>query len=234
MFTMNSVNNFCHLITCQVIFNFRQLGKTSTMIKWDMWYRNRRVNIGRLLTTSIQQWKESIKKLSQLERIQNERWYLRNTWHIRKTFQKRLNAHTEKRLYHGCPEEADNAIIHDGFNRSYAGVNGALYGFGVYFSSNAAYSHSYAKAKWNGNRSMFVVCVLVGKTTGGNSSMKTRPLGFDSTTDGDHIFVTYHDAQAYGEYLITYKWKRTFSIKYFLIKLSANFFYRLTLTTRER
>ena len=35
--------------------------------------------------------------------------------------------------------------------------------------------------------------------------MKTRPLGFDSTTDGNHIFVTYHDAQAYGEYLITYK-----------------------------
>jgi hypothetical protein len=35
--------------------------------------------------------------------------------------------------------------------------------------------------------------------------MKTPPDGFDSTTDGKHIFVTYHDAQALAEYLITYK-----------------------------
>ncbi|CAF3882142.1 unnamed protein product, partial [Rotaria sp. Silwood1] len=54
---------------------------------------------------------------------------------------------------------------------------------------------------------MFLARVLIGKTTIGNSSMKTRPLGFDSTTDGNHIFVTYHDAQAYAEYLITYKSK---------------------------
>lgn len=52
---------------------------------------------------------------------------------------------------------------------------------------------------------MFVALVLVGRTTLGNSSMKTRPLGFDSTTDGNHIYVTYHDAQAYAEYLITYQ-----------------------------
>ncbi len=52
---------------------------------------------------------------------------------------------------------------------------------------------------------MFVARVLVGKTTIGNSSMKTRPLGYDSTTDGNHITVTYHDAQAYADYLITYK-----------------------------
>ena len=35
--------------------------------------------------------------------------------------------------------------------------------------------------------------------------MKRRPVGFDSTTDGDHIFVTYHEVQVYGEYLIDYK-----------------------------
>jgi hypothetical protein len=52
---------------------------------------------------------------------------------------------------------------------------------------------------------MFLARVLVGNTTKGNGSMKTRPVGFDSTTDGNHIFVTYHDAQAYAEYLITYK-----------------------------
>jgi len=52
---------------------------------------------------------------------------------------------------------------------------------------------------------MFLARVLVGNTTKGNGSMKTRPVGFDSTTDGDHIFVTYHDTQAYSKYLITYK-----------------------------
>ena len=52
---------------------------------------------------------------------------------------------------------------------------------------------------------MFVNRVLIGKTTRGNSSMKVRPVGYDSTTDNDHIFVTYHDAQALAEYLITYK-----------------------------
>ena len=52
---------------------------------------------------------------------------------------------------------------------------------------------------------MFLASVLVGKTTRGDKTMKTPPLGFDSTTDGNHIFVTYHDAQALAEYLITYK-----------------------------
>jgi hypothetical protein len=52
---------------------------------------------------------------------------------------------------------------------------------------------------------MFVVRVLVGKTTRGDTSMKTPPAGFDSTTDENHIFVTYHDAQALAEYLIIYK-----------------------------
>ena len=76
---------------------------------------------------------------------------------------------------------------------------------GVYFSSNAAYSHGYAIVNGNGERHMFVARVLIGKTIKGDKSMKTRPVGYDSTTDGNHIFVTYHDAQAYAEYLIIYK-----------------------------
>ncbi|CAF1254970.1 unnamed protein product [Rotaria sordida] len=88
---------------------------------------------------------------------------------------------------------------------SFAGINGTVYGFGVYFSSNATYSHNYAIPNANGKRFMFVSRVLVGNTILGNGSMKTRPVGFDSTTDDNHIFVTYHDAQAFAEYLITYK-----------------------------
>jgi hypothetical protein len=52
---------------------------------------------------------------------------------------------------------------------------------------------------------MFLAKVLIGKTIVGNSSMKYCPTGYDTTTDGSHIYVTYHDAQAFGHYLITYK-----------------------------
>ncbi|CAF3665687.1 unnamed protein product [Rotaria sordida] len=56
------------------------------------------------------------------------------------------------------------------------------------------------------NRSHAVNCarVLVGRTTVGSSSTRICPPGFD-TTGGGNVFVTYHDAQAYGEYLIVYK-----------------------------
>jgi hypothetical protein len=159
----------------------------------------------------------------QIERIQNERWYMQYLAHVR-DFKKRLSIDTEKRLYHGCPQQAANLIIEDCFNRSFAGVNGkdflscffaivivfilllgTVYGVGVYFSSDAIYSHGYALPNANNERFMFVSRVLVGNTTLGNNKMKTRPVGFDSTTDGSHIFVTYHDAQAFAEYLITYK-----------------------------
>ncbi len=82
---------------------------------------------------------------------------------------------------------------------------GVAYGHGVYFSSEASYSHSYATPNTKGERCMFLAKVLIGKTIVGNSSMKICPVGYDTTTDGSHIYVIYHDAQAFGHYLITYK-----------------------------
>ncbi|CAF4066586.1 unnamed protein product, partial [Rotaria sp. Silwood1] len=143
--------------------------------------------------------KGNYRQIVKIERIQNKRWYMQYLAH-KEEFKKRLQNNTERILYHGCPEQAAHSIIEDCFNRSFAGVNS-----NVYFSSNAAYSHGYAKPNANRERCMFIARVLIGKTTSGYGSMKTRPIGFDSTTDGNHIFVTYHDAQAYTEYLITYK-----------------------------
>ncbi|CAF1283261.1 unnamed protein product [Rotaria sp. Silwood1] len=138
-----------------------------------------------------------------IQRVQNERWYMQYLAHSR-DFQNRLHADTEQRLYHGCPELAAHSISESCFNRSYAGINGIALGAGVYFSSEATYSHGYTRPNANGERCMFIARVLVGKTTGGNSSMKTPPPGFDSTSSGS-AFVIYHDAQAYAEHLITYK-----------------------------
>ncbi|CAF0810153.1 unnamed protein product [Adineta ricciae] len=148
--------------------------------------------------------KKNYTQIIQIERVQNERWYKQYTAHS-EDFQKRLGRNTEKQLYHGCTQEAANSIIDSCFNRSFAGVNGVVYGVGVYFSTDATYSHNYAIPNPNGERCMFVARVLVGNTIFGNSSMKTPPDNYDSTTDNKHIFVTYHDAQALAEYLITYK-----------------------------
>jgi hypothetical protein len=54
------------------------------------------------------------------------------------------------------------------------------------------------------DRIVFLARVLVGQTTAGDPSMRVCPPGFD-TTGGGTVFVTYHDAQAYGQYLIIYK-----------------------------
>lgn len=75
----------------------------------------------------------------------------------------------------------------------------------MYFATNADYSHSYATANLARERRMFVAKVLIGNSAQGNSSMKVCPAGYDSTTNGSNIFVVYHDAQSYAEYLITYK-----------------------------
>ena len=52
---------------------------------------------------------------------------------------------------------------------------------------------------------MFVARVLIGRTTRRDRSISSRPLGFDSTTGVNHIFVVYHDAHAHAEYLVTFK-----------------------------
>jgi hypothetical protein len=69
------------------------------------------------------QLKGNYTEIIKLERIQNERWYMQYTAHC-KDFKKRLNDDTERRLYHGCPEQAASSIMEDCFNRSFAGVNG--------------------------------------------------------------------------------------------------------------
>ncbi|CAM4887078.1 unnamed protein product [Rotaria socialis] len=144
------------------------------------------------------------KEIVRIEHIWNRRWYQQYRIHHGE-FHKRLSNDTETWLFHGCSETAANNIIKECFNRSYAGIHGTSYGKGVYFSANASYSHTYATPNSKGERRMFLVQVLVGKTIEGNASMKTCPPGFDTTTNGSHIYVTYHDSQAFGKYLITYK-----------------------------
>lgn len=80
-----------------------------------------------------------------------------------------------------------------------------MYGVGVYFSKHASYSDRFAQRSPTTNeKCMFLAKVLVGTSALGNKQMRAPPTGCDSTTDNDHMFVIYHDDQAYAEYLITY------------------------------
>jgi hypothetical protein len=159
-------------------------------------------------------------KMVYLYRIQNQPWYMQyNTY---KQFSTKKN--TERRLFHSYPKESARLIINSFFNRSFAGINGqsislqelvkrnrfsylgTSYGRGAYFSSSACYSHSFTRPiPTTGERHMFVADVLVGASILGNKDMKTPPAGYDSTTDGDRIFVVYRDNHAYASYLIVYK-----------------------------
>ncbi|CAF2758721.1 unnamed protein product, partial [Rotaria sp. Silwood2] len=147
--------------------------------------------------------KGNYSKMMKIERIQNERWYKQYAAH-RDEFTQRHTKPDERLLFHGCSSTSANKIVQECFNRAFAGLNVA-YGQGVYFHEHAKYSNCYAKLDTSNERTMFLARVLIGKTCIGHSSMKVPPEGFDTTTDGGHIFVIYHDAGAYGEYLITYR-----------------------------
>jgi hypothetical protein len=80
-----------------------------------------------------------------------------------------------------------------------------LYSNSVYFSSRAQYSHSYAVPNEHGERCIFFARVLIGSTIVGDTTMKVCPLNYHSTTDGEYIYVVFHDAQAHSQYLIRYQ-----------------------------
>ncbi|XP_078489667.1 protein mono-ADP-ribosyltransferase PARP14-like [Ciona intestinalis] len=162
-----------------------------------------------------------IKAVVRLQRIQNRCQYAQ--------FQaKRQEVKTEldarrimvpptRVLFHGTSSIMSEKICKEGFNRSFAGKNGILYGQGMYFAANSAYCHDYAKPDDNNIRRMFLAEVATGEYAPepGNESMITPPVRNPSSkTDSYHsvvdnpkspeIFVVFKDACAYPHYLLTY------------------------------
>ena len=93
---------------------------------------------------------------------------------------------------------------------------GTVYGQGTYFARDASYSNNYAQTDAQGLNHMYVVRVLTGEYTRGNSSMLVAPpkdpkdpaVLFDSVVDNTSdpsIYVLFYDGDAYPEYLIVYK-----------------------------
>ncbi len=94
-----------------------------------------------------------------------------------------------------------------------------MHGCGNYFARDASYSArgTYSKPDSSGQKYIYFARVLTGVFTRGDSSMIVPPardpqkdahILFDSVVDipsNPTIFVVFGDAQAYPEYLITFK-----------------------------
>lgn len=144
--------------------------------------------------------------------------------------QSKLDDYEKPMMYHGTNPDVVPKITQQGFNRMFCGKNAVRYGKGVYFAITAAYSHNYAQADSSGVKRMFVCRVLKGETSQGHNEQLVPEVRvaatnqmYDSTTDGvdrpeppaddpgkyggtvRQMYVVYHDAQAYPEYLIEYK-----------------------------
>ncbi|CAF3455280.1 unnamed protein product [Rotaria sp. Silwood2] len=113
---------------------------------------------------------------------------------------------TEKLLFHGCPYAAAEQILQQAFDHSRIGRNGTYFGYGFYFSTSRQVSDRYAVPNPSTGEKRILMCrVLVGRSCEGNSTMRTCPSNYDSTTGGSNIYVVYSNRHILPEYLITYK-----------------------------
>ena len=126
-------------------------------------------------------------------------------------------------LFHGTKKDSSHDIIHGktaGFEPMASGARtGAIWGHGVYFARDAAYSHDYCEELPSGERQMLLNHVLVGLSTQGKADIKMYPKiqipcasnqssRYHSLVDNPQsptIFVVAHSNQAYPAYLITYR-----------------------------
>ncbi|XP_065184535.1 uncharacterized protein LOC135815201 [Sycon ciliatum] len=152
--------------------------------------------------------------VSCIQRVQNEALY--RQYQAKKESMERNPSSNrksnEQHLFHGTTSESVQSICAQGFNRSFAGKHGTAYGKGVYFTRYPSYAAGYS---FDGQHKMILARVLVGDYHNGSGGLiapnvrngNTLEL-MDSTVDNEvnpSIFVTYHDAQMYPEFVITFQ-----------------------------
>jgi len=125
-------------------------------------------------------------------------------------------------LWHGTNVEVMDKILQQGFNRSFCGKNATMYGKGVYFARDTSYSAhtAYSVPDSRGYQYILACRVVVGVYCPGVKDSLTPDIRdpkthnlYDSTVgilkndsgNNPSIYVTYHDAQAYPEYIIKFK-----------------------------
>ena len=132
------------------------------------------------------------------------------------TMRRTMTVANEKRwLFHGTTADAAPRIVAEGFNRSFCGRNATLYGKGVYFAADVAYSAQslYSQPDENGYKHIVAARVLVGTSCLGRPDQHAPDIidsthRYDSTVDrhsNPSIYVVYRDMQALPEFLIRFK-----------------------------
>ncbi|XP_016340067.1 poly [ADP-ribose] polymerase 14-like isoform X4 [Sinocyclocheilus anshuiensis] len=151
-----------------------------------------------------------------IERVQNSALW--RNYMIKKEELEDKNKHknNEKHLFHGTGPDKTDQINNHGFNRSFAGVHGAMYGNGTYFAVDPNYSaQGYSAPDVNRHKRMYLARVLVGDFTQGKRGLPVPPAKRSNSADlynsvadnmsNPTMFVIFNDVQAYPEYLITFQ-----------------------------
>ncbi|XP_025094164.1 poly [ADP-ribose] polymerase 14-like [Pomacea canaliculata] len=151
----------------------------------------------------------------QIQRVQNPELYQQYMAKKARMSKDNRAVELERTLWHGTSGDNTRNINLYGFNRSYCGKNATCFGDGVYFAVEASYSlqTTYSPKDITGKRFLYQCKVLTGSYTKGHSGMKVLPVRageerYDSATNSTispSMFVIFHDAQAYPEYLITFR-----------------------------
>ncbi|XP_029655897.1 protein mono-ADP-ribosyltransferase PARP14-like [Octopus sinensis] len=149
-------------------------------------------------------------RIIKIERIQNKTLYHGYQALKRKFEVENPNITNEvDGLWHGTAERSVDGINKSGFNRSYCGKNATAYGEGVYFARDIQYSarDTYSAPDHNGIKRIYKCSVLVGRVMQGYYGLKVLQDSYNSAVDNfqrPNIYVTFHDSQAYPNYLITF------------------------------
>ncbi|CAI9716753.1 protein mono-ADP-ribosyltransferase PARP14-like [Octopus vulgaris] len=149
-------------------------------------------------------------RIIKIERIQNKTLY-----HGYQALKRKFEVENPKitnevdGLWHGTAERSVDGINKSGFNRSYCGKNATAYGEGVYFARDIHYSanDTYSTPDHNGIKRIYKCSVLVGRVMLGHHGLKVLHGSYNSAVDNfqrPNIYVTFHDSQAYPNYLITF------------------------------
>ncbi|CDW84239.1 poly adp-ribose polymerase member 14-like protein [Stylonychia lemnae] len=120
-----------------------------------------------------------------------------------------------KHLFHGTKETQPQLIYESETGLDIRFSRKGLYGEGVYFADNSAYSNTYCSKTTCNESQMFLALVLVGDSVyqPQNQSIRIPPLKPISRTDrydsinngqGGH-YIIYDNLKSYPGYLITYK-----------------------------
>ncbi|XP_051973987.1 protein mono-ADP-ribosyltransferase PARP14-like isoform X2 [Xyrauchen texanus] len=162
------------------------------------------------------QFKKTGLTIIQIERVQNSTLWKNYMIKMEELEEKNKHKNNEKLLFHGTGPNTTDQINHHGFNRSYAGMNGAMFGNGTYFAVDPSYSaQGYSKPDANGYKRMYLARVLVGDFTQGKQGLAIPPAKSSNSVDlynsvtnnlnNPTMFVIFSDVQAYPEYIITFQ-----------------------------